>query len=145
MNLQQLPTIVTHTTELFSCGPVNKLWKLFIYHILLAICFWAFYKCLLISLYLVQSKCAKMKWQEVPSIGRTVLEIFCELLHSEFLSDLPEKFQESFTYDTNVGRQIWSFCCNLFLSYADNRHTDTHTHRPNVKNMIFGFRGPQNV
>ena len=23
------------------------------------------------------------------------------------------------------------------------RHTDTHTHRPNTKNVIFGFRGPQ--
>ena len=24
-------------------------------------------------------------------------------------------------------------------------HTDTHTQRPNAKNVILGFRGPQNV
>ena len=35
------------------------------------------------------------------------------------------------------------------MSYADNRHThmqtDTHTHRPNTENVIFEFKGPQNM
>ena len=35
-------------------------------------------------------------------------------------------------YDTNVEYQIWCFCCNLFLSYADNRQ--------NAKNVILGTR-----
>ena len=26
-----------------------------------------------------------------------------------------------------------------------HRHADTHTHRPNTRNVIFGFRGPQNM
>ena len=44
----------------------------------------------------------------------------------------------------NVEYQIWRFCCNLFLSYADKRHADIHTHRhtgtqihrPNAKNVF---------
>ena len=38
-----------------------------------------------------------------------------------------KKFQVTSTYDTNVECQVWSFSWNLFLSYANNRHTDTHT------------------
>ena len=44
------------------------------------------------------------------------------------MSSLHKKFQVASTYDTNVECQIWRFCYNLFLSYADNRHTFTHTH-----------------
>ena len=81
------------------------------------------------------------------SIGLNVLEFLCVPLYTEFLSDLSEKFQVASVYNTNVEFQIWCFCCNLFLSYADNRlpDTHTHTHRPFAKNVIFGFRSPQNV
>ena len=76
-----------------------------------------------------------------------------DVLYTKFLSDLYEKIQVASVYDTNVEYQILCFCCNLFLSYADNRHTDTqthghtgtHTHRPNTKNVIFGFRASQTV
>ena len=63
----------------------------------------------------------------------------CLCFSPEFFSDLYEKFQVATTYDTNVEYQISCFYCNLFLNYADNRHTDLHTdtHRPNAKNVIF--------
>ena len=32
----------------------------------------------------------------------------------------------------------------IFFSYGDNTHMLTHTHYPNAKNVIFGFRVPQN-
>ena len=51
-------------------------------------------------------------------------------LYTEFSSNLYRKFQVAFVHDPNVECQIWRICCNLFLSYADNRnkHTRTHTH-----------------
>ena len=54
------------------------------------------------------------------------------------LSDLYEKFQVAFTHDTNVWCLIWRFCCNLFLSYADNRNTHTHTDRTKCDFWIQG-------
>ena len=50
-------------------------------------------------------------------------------------------FQVASIYDTHVKYEIWTFCFYLFLSYADN----TYTQRPITKNVIFGFKGPQNV
>ena len=55
-----------------------------------------------ISLYLPQSKYAKIHFHEVPSIGLNVLEFSCVPLYTEFLSDLNKKFQVASTYDTNV-------------------------------------------
>ena len=65
------------------------------------------------------------------------------LQHTEFLTDLHKNFQIASVHEINVEYQICCFCCNLFLSYADNRHTDTH--RPFAKYVFFGFRGPQSV
>ena len=45
-------------------------------------------------------------------------------LYTQFLPDHYKKFQVSSVYDTNVQYRIWCFCCNLFLNYPDNRHTD---------------------
>ena len=56
------------------------------------------------------------------------LEFFCVSLYIEFLSDLHEKFQVASVNDVNVECQIWRFCCNLFLNYADNRHTHLQIH-----------------
>ena len=81
-----------------------------------------------ISLYIAQSKCRKIHWHQISTIGLNVLWFFCVPLFTEFLSDVYEKFQVASNYDTNVEFQIWRFHCNLFLSYADNRHRDTHTH-----------------
>ena len=95
---------------------------------------------MIISLYLVQFKYAKIHKKEIPSTCRIVLEFFCVPLYIEFLSDLykKKKSQVASTYDTNVECQIRRFCCNLFWSYAVNSHT--HTHKPKAKNLIFGFR-----
>ena len=67
---------------------------------------------------------AKINEQEIPSMRRIVLELFSDPLYIEYLSLLYRKFQVASTYDTNVECQILRFCCNSFLSYADNRHTD---------------------
>ena len=56
---------------------------------------------------------------------------------------LHKKFQAASMYDKSIEYQILRFRCYLFLNYADYRHT--HTYRPNAKNVIFGFRGPQNL
>ena len=57
---------------------------------------------MIISLYLVQSKYAKIHKQEIPSIGRNVLEFFCVPLSTNCVSDFHKKFQVTSTYDTNV-------------------------------------------
>ena len=46
---------------------------------------------MLILLYLVQSNYAKIQQQEIPSLSRKVLDLFCVFLCSEFLSDLYKK------------------------------------------------------
>ena len=65
-----------------------------------------------------------------------------DVLYTKFLSDLYEKIQVAFLYDTNVEYQVSCYCCNLFLSYADKSLTHTHTHSLAAKNVIFGFREP---
>ena len=55
-----------------------------------------------ISLYLAQSKYTKIHLHDIPSIGRNALEFLCVPLYAEFLSDLYEKFQVAFVYDTNI-------------------------------------------
>ena len=47
-----------------------------------------------------------MNYQEIPSIARNVLELFCVPLYREVLSDLHKKFQVAPTYDTKVNYQI---------------------------------------
>ena len=91
--------------------------------------FWAWQKCMLYLLCLVQSKYAKIQKQENPFIGLNVLKFFCVSLYSEFLYDIYKKFQVASICDTNVDYQIWCFWCNLFLSCADNRQTHAHTHK----------------
>ena len=54
----------------------------------------------------MQSKYTEMHQQEIPSIGRNVLEFFVCPLYTEFLSDFHEKFQVTSTYDTSVEYQI---------------------------------------
>ena len=58
-----------------------------------------------ISLYLPQSKYAKIHYHEIPSFGLNLLEFFCVPLYTEFLSDLHEKFQVASVYDINVEYQ----------------------------------------
>ena len=67
-------------------------------------------KRMLILLYLVQLKYAKIQKQEISSIGLNVLEFSCVLLYPEFLSDHYRKFQVATVYDTNVEYQIFCFC-----------------------------------
>ena len=83
-----------------------------------------------ISSYLGQSKYTKIHYHEIPFIGLNVLEFFCVPLYTEFLSNLYQKFQIAYVYDTNVESQIWCFCYNLFLSttlslskHCRNRYT----------------------
>ena len=74
------------------------------------------------------SKCTKMNLQEYPYLGCNVLEFFCAPLYTDFPSDHSKKFQVACTYDISAKCQIIRFCYNLFLTYAVNRHTDTHIH-----------------
>ena len=64
------------------------------------------------------------------------------LLYADYLVDFHKKFQITSTVYTHVEYPVWSFCNNLFLSYADKRHSHTQT---NAKNIMFGFSGSQNV
>ena len=50
-----------------------------------------------ISLYLVLSKYTKIHKQEIPSLGYNVLEFFCVLLHTEFLSNIYKEFHVAFS------------------------------------------------
>ena len=61
---------------------------------------------MLISLYLMLSKCNKFHLKKIPPIGRNLLELFCMPQYTEFLSDLYKKFQVVSTNDTNVECQI---------------------------------------
>ena len=126
MNSQQFPQVVTHIFK-FLYSPLYASYECYSYTILLFTCFWAWRKYMLFLLYLMQSKYAKIQLQEIPTIGFNALEFFFVSLHTEFLSHLYKMFQVASVYDTNVEYQIWVFCCNLFLSYAINRHTHIHT------------------
>ena len=49
-------------------------------------------------------------------------------LYTGYLSDLHKKFQVASTYDKNAEFQIWSFCHNLFFSFAAREvHTGRQT------------------
>ena len=61
---------------------------------------------MLILLYSVLSKYTKINKQDIPSIGRNVLEFFCVRMQTEFLADFHEKYQVASTYYTNVEYQI---------------------------------------
>ena len=141
MNLQQFPQIVTHVSEL-SCAA------------LLTSC--ECYSCTIFCRFHVFGHVKNICWfhylwcnlNTQKSVTRdslykpNVLEFFCVPLNTEFLSDLYKRFQLASVYDANVEYQIWCLCCNLFLSYADHRHT---IYRPNVKNVTFGFRKSHKV
>ena len=45
-----------------------------------------------------------------------------------------KKCQITSTYNINLEYHIWSFCYNLLLDCADNRHTNAH--KPTAKNVI---------
>ena len=51
---------------------------------------------------MVQPKCTKMNYQDIPSIGRNGLEFFCVPLYTEFLFDLYKMFQIASVYDKNT-------------------------------------------
>ena len=96
-----------------------------------------------------QSMYKKIYQNKISSMGLNVLEFFCVSLYTEFLSDLYIKFQVASIHDTNVEYQIWCFCCILFLSYANNRHTETrtethihtHIHIDHLLKMCFSYSG----
>ena len=46
-------------------------------------------------------KYAKMHQQQIPSIGRNVLEFSCVSVYADYLSDNNKKFQVASTYGTN--------------------------------------------
>ena len=50
----------------------------------------------------MQSKDIKIQLQEIPSMGRNVLEFFCVPLYTDYLSHLHKKFQAASIHDTNV-------------------------------------------
>ena len=113
--------------QIILCCPVDNSRMQFMRYSVVS-CFWPWQNFMWIPLYLAQSKCTEIHWHEIPSIGRNALEILCVPLFTEFLPDLYKMFQVASVYDTNVECQIWRFCCNLFLSYVDKRHTDAHTY-----------------
>ena len=106
-------------------GLVDTVWALLIPYCIN----YTFMRCqkgMLVSSYLVHSRYFKMHQQEILSIGRNVLEYFWVLLYTDYLSYLHKKFHVASIYDytTHADYQILSFCRDLSLSYADNRHTD---------------------
>ena len=92
---------------------------------------------MLISEYLVLYKYTKMHQQEIPSISRITLVLFCVPLYTNYFSDLHKQFRVASIYNTNVEYQIWGFCCTLFLSYTDNRRTNTHINTCQTLKMGF--------
>ena len=107
--------------RILVCCPVDKSWILYSFHILKFAYFSLWQKIMLISLHSAQSKYAIIHYHEIPSKSLNVLEFFCVPLYTEFLTDLYKKFQVASVHDTNVDYQIWRYCCNLFLSYADKK------------------------
>ena len=105
MNIQQFPERVIHTSKYF-CAALFTSYECHSYSILLFTCFCACQKYLLILLYLVQSKYAKIQQQEVPSIGLNVLKFFSVPIYTEFLFDLYKKFQVASINNANVKYQI---------------------------------------
>ena len=78
-------------------------------HILLNVCFLERQENYLISLYLLQSKNIKMQLQEIPHIDHNVLELFCILLYTDYLSDFQKKKVIASPHDTNLKYQILAF------------------------------------
>ena len=124
------------------CDPADKFWMLFISSVT---CFWWRQKCMFISSYSLQSKCNRILYQEILSIDRNVSELVCVTLYTDSLSDVHKMFQVASTYDTNVEYKICNFRWNLFLSHVNSRQTNTQTKKYGDKNVIFGFKRPQNV
>ena len=53
-----------------------------------------------------KSKYIEMHQQEIPSIGRKVLELFRVFLYTDYFIDRRKKFQVTFAYDGKVKYQI---------------------------------------
>ena len=54
-----------------------------------------------------------MHQEKIPSIGYNVLELFCVLLYTDYVSDLHKKFQVVSKYDRSTEYEIWIFCYDL--------------------------------
>ena len=63
---------------------------------------------MLISLCVLQSKYSKMKKQQIPPIGRNVLEIFCSHMYTGFLSNLHEKFHLHVLQMQNIKFEVFA-------------------------------------
>ena len=124
-------SIVTHTSKLYVNGPIEKLWMVLMSHSV-GYMFLSITKMNVKFLYSV-SKYSKMKQKEIPFIGHNALQLFWVPLYTVFvwftrkvLSSINiwykcRKTNLNIHYKTNA-----YMCCNLFLSYADNRHTQTN-------------------
>ena len=64
--------------------------------------------------------------------------LLCAPVHRIFV--LYKKFQVASVYNINVEYEIWCFCCNFFLSYADNKHK-THIHSDQMLKRWFSDSG----
>ena len=53
--------------------------------------------------------------------------------------------QASSIYDTHVGYRTDIICCNSFLSYDDDRHTDTYAHTDQLLEMGFSDSGVREI
>ena len=103
ITLNEASTISSHShshIRFILCCPVDKSSMQFILYSVV-------YTFLTMAkIYLPQFKYAKIHYHEIPSIGLNLLEFFCVLLYTEFLSDLHKKFQIASLQDRNVEYQI---------------------------------------
>ena len=96
----------------------------------------------------------KIHSQENPSIGRNVLEVFCVFLYTEFLPDSNEKIfkwdprmtqMQNAKFEDSAATRFLIMLITHTHIHTDTDIQDTHTHRPNAKNVIFVFKRPQNM
>ena len=83
MNLQQIQKIITYTSEFFR-DALKTRYNCHSHSILMFTRFLARQKCMLIFLYLMQSKYAKAQKQGIPSRRLNLLKFFCEPVHRSF-------------------------------------------------------------
>ena len=74
----------------------------------------------------MQFKYIKILYQEIPSMDRKFFGVFCVPLFTHYLSDLHEKLQVTFTYDTNVEFQI---CISIIICSLVMLITHTQANR----------------
>ena len=133
MNIQQFPAIVTDTSELFWCGPVDKLWTVFILYTV------GYMLLSMTKMYFITFTSVQISVNELTTNSHQRPKCIKNLLFApvqRLFLRLHKNFQVTSTYDTNIEYQIWNLCNNLLSVMLI---TDSQTHMHTEQSFKMGF------